>query len=281
MADNGLSPPPIREPLVDRTPLTPTMVWSRWLELLWRQASTGVPGPAGPTGPPGPQGDPGPTGATGSQGPQGPQGIQGIQGPPGPGTTPEEVQDAVGGILTDTSTIDLTYADATPAITADVRRQMSLEADASGLRLVGDSATPGATMLYGTNGAGVKGWYAQSPRPQTTTLTVAVSGAAVLTFANMAPAGAQVVGVTWRISTTFTGSLTGLVVGDAVVNDRWGLVPALTVGTSGGSAAWRGQGGFTVPTSYTVLAAPTGAGFGGAGALTCQCTWIAALSPPA
>lgn len=33
----------------------------------------------------------------------------------------EEAQDAVGGILTDTATIDLTYSDATPSITADVK----------------------------------------------------------------------------------------------------------------------------------------------------------------
>lgn len=258
-----LEPPPIREPFVERAPLTTTMVWSRWLDALWQaqQASGGgVPGPPGPTGPAGPA------------------------GPPGPGTTPEEVQDAVGGILTDTQTVDLTYADATPAITADVRRQMSLTADASGLLLVGDSAAPGVTMLYGTNASGVKGWYAQPVVPpavyQTTTLTVAVSGAQVLTFATMAPAGATVQGVTWRISTTFTGGVTGLLVGDAVVNDRYGGASAVTAGTTGGSAAWRGQGGFTVASAYTVLVALTGGVVGAAGAVTCQCTWLAALAPP-
>lgn len=35
--------------------------------------------------------------------------------------TDEQAQDAVGGILTDTATIDFTYADGTPAITADVK----------------------------------------------------------------------------------------------------------------------------------------------------------------
>lgn len=35
--------------------------------------------------------------------------------------TNEEAQDAVGGILTDTATIDFTYNDATPSITADVK----------------------------------------------------------------------------------------------------------------------------------------------------------------
>jgi len=102
----------------------------------------------------------------------------------------------------------------------------------------------------------------------------------VLTFAAMAPAGAQVVGVTWRIGTTFTGTLTGLAVGDSVVADRWGIASAVSAGTTGSSAAWRGQGGFTVASAYQVLAQPVGAGFGAAGALTCACTWWPALSPP-
>ena len=117
-------------------------------------------------------------------------------------------------------------------------------------------------------------------QPQTTTMTVAVSGAAVLTCADMAPAGAQVVGVTWRISTTFTGTLTGLAIGDSVAVDRWGVASAVTAGTTGDSAAWHGQGGFTTPGTYTVLVQPLGAGFGAAGALTAQCTWWPALLPP-
>jgi hypothetical protein len=38
---------------------------------------------------------------------------------------------------------------------------MSITSDASGIKLSGDSASPGNTMLYGTNGSGTKGWYAQ------------------------------------------------------------------------------------------------------------------------
>jgi len=115
---------------------------------------------------------------------------------------------------------------------------------------------------------------------QTTTLTVAVSGAAVLTFPAMAPAGAEVRGVTWRVSTTFTGALTGLLVGDSVLGDRWGQAAAVSAGTTGSSAAWRGAGGFTTPGAYAVLAAPVGAAFGAAGALTCQSTWWPALPAP-
>ncbi len=39
----------------------------------------------------------------------------------GGGYTDEQAQDTVGGILTDTATIDFTYSDATPSITADVK----------------------------------------------------------------------------------------------------------------------------------------------------------------
>lgn len=73
----------------------------------------------------------------------------------------EGAQDAVGAMITDSDTIDLTYADATPQLKADVRAQMSITSDASGLKLSGDSASPGNTKLYGTNASGMKGWYDQ------------------------------------------------------------------------------------------------------------------------
>jgi hypothetical protein len=109
---------------------------------------------------------------------------------------------------------------------------------------------------------------------------VAVSGAAVLTFAAMAPAGSTVLGVTWRVSTSFDGGVTGLLIGDAVAADRWGIAHAVTVGTTGASSGWRGQGGFTVPSAYTVLVAPVGAAFGAAGAVTCRCLYWPAFAAP-
>lgn len=146
----------------------------------------------------------------------------------------------------------------------------------------GDTGATGATGPAGPQGdPGPQG----EPGPsgvtfQTTTLTVAVSGAGVLTFPALAPAGATVQGVSWRVSTTFTGGVTGLAIGDATVNDRWGVASAVSAGTTGGSAAWRGAGGFTVPAAYTVLVALTGGAVGAAGAVTCQCTWLPALAPP-
>lgn len=40
--------------------------------------------------------------------------------------------------------------------------QMSITSDASGIKLSGDSSSPGNLKLYGTNSSGTKGWYAQS-----------------------------------------------------------------------------------------------------------------------
>lgn len=75
--------------------------------------------------------------------------------------TDEDAQDAVGTILTDTDTVAWTYADGTPAISAAVRTQLSITSDASGIKLSGDSGSPGNNKLYGTDGSGTKGWYDQ------------------------------------------------------------------------------------------------------------------------
>lgn len=74
--------------------------------------------------------------------------------------TDERAQDAVGSSLLDSTTIDFTYNDGSNQITAIARTQMSITSDASGLKLSGDASTPGNNYHYGTNGSGVKGWYA-------------------------------------------------------------------------------------------------------------------------
>lgn len=71
----------------------------------------------------------------------------------------EAAQDAVGTILVDSNTIDFTYTDGTPSIVADVKTQMSLTSDSSGIKLDGDEASPGNTQYYGTDGSGVKGFH--------------------------------------------------------------------------------------------------------------------------
>lgn len=44
----------------------------------------------------------------------------------------------------------------------------SIEAGTTGIQLVGDSASPGNSKLYGTNGSGTKGWYDQPSAGQET-----------------------------------------------------------------------------------------------------------------
>ena len=59
---------------------------------------------------------------------------------PGSGYTDEQAQDAVGGMVADTNSIDLTYTDATPELKADLKIQDSpsvdLSVDAGGLKAV-------------------------------------------------------------------------------------------------------------------------------------------------
>lgn len=74
--------------------------------------------------------------------------------------TDERAQDAVGAMVASSSTVSLTYVDATPSLTAAAITQMSITSDASGLMLVGDSASPGNTQYYGTDGSGTKGFFA-------------------------------------------------------------------------------------------------------------------------
>lgn len=148
--------------------------------------NTGVPGPTGATGatgatgPPGPQGDPGMPGVPGATTFQaltdaadysagvagqfvrvnaGGTGLDYVAG--GAVYTDEQAQDAVGTILTEGPTVEWVYDDALPGILAQVKTQRSVIYDANGLMLGGDVVTPGTTMLYGTDGAGQRGWYAQ------------------------------------------------------------------------------------------------------------------------
>jgi hypothetical protein len=72
----------------------------------------------------------------------------------------EAVQDILAGISVDSNTLDWTYNDPSNTLTAEVKTQMSLTSDASGIKLSGDSASPGNSQYYGTNGSGVKGYYA-------------------------------------------------------------------------------------------------------------------------
>lgn len=82
----------------------------------------------------------------------------------------EQAQDAIGNILLDSTSIDFTYSDATPNITASAIVQKSITIDASGIKLVNDSLAPGNSYYYGTNGAGTKGYFLTSSASGYTTI---------------------------------------------------------------------------------------------------------------
>lgn len=75
--------------------------------------------------------------------------------------TNEEAQDAVGNILVNSDSIQFSYTDGAPSITAVALLSVygSLESTVNGIRLDGDTATPGNDYFYGTNSSGDKGWY--------------------------------------------------------------------------------------------------------------------------
>jgi len=78
----------------------------------------------------------------------------------------EELLDAVMGAFSTTDTVTVTYDDPADTVHIDVRHQQSITSDPwGGIKLVGDSATPGNNKVYGTDGSGNKGW--QSPSAYT------------------------------------------------------------------------------------------------------------------
>lgn len=103
--------------------------------------------------------------------------------------TDERAQDAVGAMIADTQTVNLTYTDATPELKADVITQMSITADASGLKLSGDAATPGNTQYYGTDAGGTKGFYSLPTASQNLNDVLTIGNdAGALQIKNMADA---------------------------------------------------------------------------------------------
>lgn len=91
--------------------------------------------------------------------------------------TDERAQDAVGGIVANSTTASLTYSDGTPSLTAAVITQLSLTSDASGVKLSGDAASPGNRKYYGTDGGGTKGFHALPSAGSGTVTQVSVTTA--------------------------------------------------------------------------------------------------------
>lgn len=205
---------------------------------------------------------------------------------PGGGYSDEEAQDAVGTILVDSSTIDFTYNDGTPSITAAVITQMSLTSDASGVKLSGDSATPGNSKLYGTDGSGVKGWYDQpattytDEEAQDAVGTILVDSTTIdFTYADATPsitASVKDGSITYaKIQDVAAKRLLGSRLGgtaEEVIVDGFGVA----LGSSGGGTTSTlivvltgGDGGLGYDSGGIRISAPVSAANGG----TAQTTW--------
>lgn len=136
--------------------------------------------------------------------------------------TDELAQDAINAMLIDTNTIDFTYTDGTPELKFDVRTQMSLTSDASGIKLSGDATTPGNSKYYGTDSGGTKGFFdLPAGLGVPTTITVANEATDTTCFPAFFTAATGDLGPKTNASltfnsntanlacTTFTGALSG------------------------------------------------------------------------
>lgn len=97
-------------------------------------------------------------------------------------------------LLTRTSLLSAASTTTLSASNANSSVQMSVVNDAAGMRLDGDLATPNANQMYGTNAAGVRGWY-NVPQDydlveKTVTLLQVVNTTTKTQFVNLAGPGA-------------------------------------------------------------------------------------------
>jgi hypothetical protein len=112
----------------------------------------------------------------------------------------------------------------------------------------------------------------------------AIDGAAVLTATGLAPAGYRLLGLTTEITEDFGTShgLTGLLLGDQVVLDRWGDQPTLTVGTVQREQHFHSDTEVCTAVPYELRVSAAGGLFDGSGQLTARLYWqfLGTTEPP-
>jgi hypothetical protein len=95
-------------------------------------------------------------------------------------------------------------------------------------------------------------------------------GDSTITVPGLVPTGYRVKGVTYTVTEAFGASngLTGLLIGDAVLMDRWATMTTLTAGQTGGQLGFHDSTEpIAAPASYVVLIAALGGTFDATGAI--------------
>jgi len=100
-------------------------------------------------------------------------------------------------------------------------------------------------------------------------------GQSVLTVTGLAPLGYRVTGVTSTITTGFgtSGGLTALLLGDGVVESRWGRQPILTTGAQTGQQHFRSDTQPIAAVAYSLLIAAEGGLMDATGAIHVTVYW--------
>lgn len=106
---------------------------------------------------------------------------------------------------------------------------------------------------------------------------VTTPGAGVISVPGLVPAGYRCEGLTWTITTGFgtSSGLTGLLIGDAVANDRWARLTDVSTGQTGGQVNFRSDTTPVEPIPYVILVAAEGGTFDATGALHVTAYWSA------
>jgi hypothetical protein len=94
-------------------------------------------------------------------------------------------------------------------------------------------------------------------------------GTGVISIPSLVPAGFRCEGLTWTITTAFgtSGGLTGILLGDAIANDRWAHITDLSAGQSGGQVSFRSDTTPVEPIPYVILASALGGNYDAVGGL--------------
>jgi hypothetical protein len=142
--------------------------------------------------------------------------------------------------VTDTDTVDLTLTG--QDISAAVRTQQSITSDTSGIKLSGDSASPGNSRYYGTDGGGTKGYHALPTDTGITQLTGDVtagpgSGSQATTIANDAVTYAKMQNVSAASRLLGRGSASGAGDPEEIILGSGLTMTGTTLSAAGGGAS--------------------------------------------